>query len=107
MHLSNAQKNCIMEKSHTIEVVFATPSRQTVVRIEVAAGANARLAAMQSELDRYFPELDLATVPLGVFGERVADEYQVNDGDRVELYRELELDPKEARRRRAGQGTKN
>jgi len=38
---------------------------------------------------------------LGIFGRRVPPEHPLRDGDRVELYRTLVLDPKEARRRRA------
>ncbi len=39
--------------------------------------------------------------PVGIFGKRVAMDTRLADGDRVEIYRPLELDPKEARRRRA------
>ena len=43
-----------------------------------------------------------ARVPVGVFGESVGRELKLREGDRVEIYRPLLIDPKEARRRRAG-----
>jgi len=47
------------------------------------------------------PEIDLAAQKLGIFGRPVTAEKAVADGDRVEIYRALLIDPKEARRRRA------
>ena len=38
---------------------------------------------------------------IGVFGKIVNPDSRLSDGDRVEVYRSLALDPKEARRRRA------
>ena len=84
-----------------IEVVYALARHQQVVELKVAAGTTARAAALQSGLGRWFDDLDLATVPVGVFGERVADDHVLEAGDRVELYRSLLIHPMEARRRRA------
>ncbi|MEE4184358.1 MAG: RnfH family protein [Gammaproteobacteria bacterium] len=87
-----------------IEVVYAEPARQRLVRLQVAAGTTAREAALHSALDKEFAGLDLARVPVGVFGERVADSYELRAGDRVELYRPLRTDPREARRQAAASG---
>ncbi len=84
-----------------IEVAYALKAQQKVVSLTVSPGTSARKAALLSQLDRMFPELALSTVPLGVYGERVSDDYIVVEGDRLELYRPLLLDPMEARRRRA------
>ena len=84
-----------------IEVVHATPALQKVVLLELDSGATARQAALLSGLDHYFSQLDLGSVPLGVFGQKVRDDQVLQAGDRVELYRELIVDPMEARRRRA------
>ncbi len=85
----------------TVSVVYALPDRQVELRLRSDGTLTAREAALQSGLVRYFPELDLAHVPIGVFGEHVDDDYLLVAGDRVELYRNLIHDPKESRRRRA------
>ncbi len=54
-----------------------------------------------SGLVEEFPEIDLERAPLGVFGRSCADDTVLRAGDRVEIYRPLQIDPKEARRRRA------
>lgn len=84
-----------------VDVVYALPAQQRVVRLELPEGTTAREAALQSGLDRWFADLDLATQVIGVFGECVDDSYPLQQGDRVELYRPLEVDPMDARRRRA------
>jgi len=66
-----------------------------VVAVRLPAGATVRDAVAASGL-----AVDWSAV--GIFGRRVAAEAPVSDGDRVEIYRPLVNDPKEARRRRAG-----
>ena len=56
----------------------------------------------QSGLDKDFPELDLNAAPLGIFGKRAKDDVLLRDRDRIEIYRPLLIDPKEARRKRVG-----
>ncbi len=87
-----------------IEVAYALPERQRSVTLQVAPGTTARAAALASGLQQYFAGLDLATCPLGVFGRQVADSYAVREGDRVEIYRPLQHEPREARRERAARG---
>jgi putative ubiquitin-RnfH superfamily antitoxin RatB of RatAB toxin-antitoxin module len=52
--------------------------------------------------DQPFCDLDLSVVSVGVHGELKSRSARLFDGDRVEIYRPLITDPKEARRRRAG-----
>ncbi len=90
-----------------VEVVYALPERQWLMSLQVSKGCTAREAVQLAEFPPidtpdHEPAFDPATVPLGVFGERVDDDYVLQPGDRVELYRPLLLDPMEARRRRAG-----
>ena len=66
------------------------------------AGATVADALRASGLQARYPVLDLATVALGIWGVRCRPEDLVRDRDRVEVYRPLLVDPKEARRRRAG-----
>jgi putative ubiquitin-RnfH superfamily antitoxin RatB of RatAB toxin-antitoxin module len=51
-------------------------------------------------LERH-PEIDLGRHKLGIYGKVVRPDARLSDGDRVEIYRPLLLEPKEARRRRA------
>ncbi|MDO1527327.1 RnfH family protein [Fulvimonas sp. R45] len=88
---------CIM-----VEVACALPDRQKTYRVELAAGATAWQAVVAAGVAQDWPDLSIDPVQLGVFGRQVAADHVLHDGDRVEVYRPLALDPKEARRRRAG-----
>jgi putative ubiquitin-RnfH superfamily antitoxin RatB of RatAB toxin-antitoxin module len=84
-----------------VEVVYATPSRQEVIEIAARPGATIEQVIHESGLLERFPEIDLARNRVGIFGEIACLRDPVRDGDRVEIYRLLLVDPKEARRRRA------
>lgn len=84
-----------------ISAVYALADRQVVLEFEVDAGTSARQAALSSGLQEYFQDLDLSVIALGVYGESVEDGYQMQAGDRLELYRDLVMDPMELRRQRA------
>ena len=86
-----------------IEIVYGLADRQVLKNMTVAEGTTVREAALQSGLEVEFPELDLQQAPLGIFGKAVKDEMVLRDWDRIEVYRPLFIDPKEARRKRAGQ----
>lgn len=78
-----------------VQVVRAWPRRHEAVTVELPPGADvsAALAACGFDLE--------GIVGYAVFGERVAPDVPLRDGDRLELLRPLQVDPKEARRRRA------
>jgi putative ubiquitin-RnfH superfamily antitoxin RatB of RatAB toxin-antitoxin module len=78
-----------------VEVVRAWPRRHESVTVELPLGATVSAAVAASGFD-----ID-SIVAYAVFGERVAPDAVLHDGDRVELLRPLQADPKEARRRRA------
>lgn len=84
-----------------VEIVYATSARQECVHLEVPAGSTAMAAVRASGLPERHPEIELATAKIGVFGRLVAPEAALVDGDRVEIYRPLAVDPKLARRARA------
>ncbi|WP_092346817.1 MULTISPECIES: RnfH family protein [unclassified Pseudomonas] len=86
-----------------IEVVYASAERQVLRTCMVQEGASVRAALAASGIADVFPELDLTTCPVGIFGKLVADpEHQVvQAADRLEIYRPLLADPKEIRRLRA------
>lgn len=85
----------------SVSVAFALPERQEVVALEVEPGTSVAEAVRRSGLQERFPEWDLGGLPVGVHGEEVPGGRLVEHGDRVEIYRPLQMDPREARRRRA------
>ena len=87
-----------------IEVVFATAERQELVALSVPPGTTAGAAIELSGIRDRFPGLIDSRVSIGVWGRVTGGDRQLNDGDRVEIYRELVLDPREARRLLAEQG---
>lgn len=84
-----------------IEVACATPRRQAVVSLSVPEGCTVGEAVARSGLWQEFPELDPGLCKMGVFGSLRKPEDPVAAGDRVEIYRPLLADPKQARRQRA------
>lgn len=91
-----------------VEVVYATPAKQRVIPLKVPVGTTAFEAAVQSNIVSEFPQIDLDTIPMGIFskpldgkGRPTPHEYALRARDRVELYRPLIIDPKEARLARA------
>ena len=89
-----------------VSVVMAFPTRQQVMALTVEGHCTAREAvslAMQQGLNVEYPDFNVDDAPLGVFGERVADDKKLEAGDRVEIYRPLAQDPMELRRRRASE----
>ena len=95
-----------MENSIHIEVAYATPAKQKIVECRVEPGTAVRDAVRLSGIDRHFPDIDLDNSDLGVFGKAIAEDYELQDGDRIEIYRPLIADPKEIRRQRAARGLK-
>lgn len=84
-----------------VEVIYARPDVQEPVRVDVPAGASIRAAIERSRITDKYPEIDLAVNKVGVYGEIRSLDDMVQSGDRVEIYRPLLIDPKEARRKNA------
>lgn len=92
----------------TVEVAYALPHKQKIISLLVEPGTTALQAAERSAINQHFPEIDLTTAKMGIFGQALgskgldsAASYILREGDRVEIYRPLSSDPKEARRKRA------
>jgi putative ubiquitin-RnfH superfamily antitoxin RatB of RatAB toxin-antitoxin module len=85
-----------------VEVAYALPGRQELVALEVEEGATVREAIARSGIQQRFPEMRVARGSVGVFGKPVELDAPLREGDRVEIYRPLSANPKEARRARAG-----
>lgn len=84
-----------------VEVVYVLPDRQTILVCNVAEGTTVRQSVIASGILQAHPEIDLDNADFGIWSERVAQDCKVQDGDRVEIYRQLIADPKTARRKRA------
>lgn len=82
-----------------VEVVYAEPDRQLVHALSLVDGAT--VADALAAIARHEPFANLSTDTVGVWGEACGPERVLRDGDRLEIYRPLTVDPKEARRRRA------
>lgn len=81
-----------------VEVVYALPDRQRVVVLPWREGLTAGAALEASGLRREFPVLEQQALLLGIYGRRVDAAHPLRAGDRVEIYRPLMHDPREARR---------
>jgi putative ubiquitin-RnfH superfamily antitoxin RatB of RatAB toxin-antitoxin module len=87
-----------------IEVAYAKPDRQVILEVEAEQGITAKEAVLRSGILDEFPEIDIETAKLGIFGKAAAATAVLKPFDRVEIYRPLIADPKEARKKRAAQG---
>lgn len=92
----------------TIEVAWAEPRRHWLRSLTVPPGTTAREAVRRSGIAADWPEVDVNGAPLGIHSRRLdgrvqpaPENYEVRPGDRVEIYRPLQIDPKQARRNRA------
>ena len=84
-----------------VTVLFSPAPRQVLEWVlEVADGATVRDAVRSSGWPEASRGLDVASLEAGVWGRRCSLDQPVRDGDRVEIYRPLLVDPKVARRER-------
>ena len=91
-----------------VEVAYALPHKQKIIALLVEPGTTALAAVRRSKIADHFPELDISSAKMGIFGQSLgtkgldsADKHILHAGDRVEIYRPLAADPKDARRKRA------
>jgi putative ubiquitin-RnfH superfamily antitoxin RatB of RatAB toxin-antitoxin module len=80
-----------------VELAYLKPSLQTVLVVNIAAGSTILLALQESKLLELFPELELEQLSLGIFSVPKKLDTKLVAGDRVEVYRPLVIDPKQAR----------
>jgi putative ubiquitin-RnfH superfamily antitoxin RatB of RatAB toxin-antitoxin module len=87
-----------------VEVIYALPETQPLLRVQLAEGATVNDAIRASGVLDAFPDIDLSKNKVGIFSKLVKLDERVRDKDRVEIYRPLIADPKEVRRKRAEEG---
>lgn len=82
-----------------VGIAYATPAKQSWITVDVPEGTTVETAIRTSGILAQFPEIDLETQKVGVFGKPVTLDTVVEDGARVEIYRPITADPKTVRRR--------
>ena len=87
-----------------IEVIYALPGEQILLKRSVPSGTTVADAIQSSGMLDKCPEIDLAANKLGIFGKLTKADAVLRDKDRIEIYRPLIADPKEVRRKRAEEG---
>ncbi len=83
-----------------VGVCYAEVDRQLWMRLEVPDDSTVEEAINLSGVLKLYPEINLATQKVGIFGKIAALNAQVKDGDRVEIYRPITADPQQVQRRR-------
>ena len=101
--LLNEQNSCMRNEDDllNVEVIYAKTGDTYAVAMRVKADATIRQAIEQSNILQRCPEIDLKLNKVGIFSKIVELDASLVDGDRIEIYRPLIVDPMEARRRRA------
>ncbi|GAB6141293.1 RnfH family protein [Methylosoma difficile] len=84
-----------------VEVAYAKPEQQFLLALSVPEGATVADAIAASGVLAQFPELAGSELTVGIFAQACPLQQALKAGDRVEIYRPLHNDPKEARRQRA------
>ncbi|UEG75322.1 RnfH family protein [Pantoea agglomerans] len=85
----------------SVEVVYALPEKQYQLYVKVEQGSTVGQAIEKSGLLELRREIDLTSNKVGIYSRPVKLGDEVNEGDRIEIYRPLIADPKELRRQRA------
>ena len=88
-----------------VEVLYARPEIQKIVRLTLPEGSTAESAIAASGLLTRFPEIDFSQgFKLGIYAKIIKADTVLRHRDRVEIYRPLIADPKAVRRQRAEEG---
>jgi len=84
-----------------VEVAYAIPERQLILIVKVTKDCTVEQAIAVSGILSHFPEIDLTKNKVGIFSQICSLNQLLQENDRVEIYRDLALNPMEARRQRA------
>jgi uncharacterized protein len=88
-------------KTISVEIVYIDPHKQNILTFELEKGSDISQAIHRSGLLERHPEIDLTVNKVGIFSKIQELDYVLQSGDRIEIYRPLQADPKESRRQRA------
>lgn len=92
------QQRCTVMR---VEVAYATPKDQVIISIDVNSPCTVKEAIEKSGILKQFPDIDLQKNTVGIFSKKVSLSHLLRNKDRVEIYRPLLIDPKQARLLRA------
>jgi len=81
-----------------ITVAYAGPEWAGEIALPIPDGASVAEAISASGIDQHIKNFSMATLACGVWGKTRPTNYLLREGDRVEIYRPLQADPKDARR---------
>ena len=84
-----------------VEVAYAKPEKQVIISLEMPKITTVEQAIEQSGILSIFSEINLIQNKIGIFGNFCGLKTVLREGDRVEIYRPLGIDPKIGRRERA------
>ncbi len=102
MHsVKELKRYTLVKEQIEVEVAYATPQEQMIVKIAGEKGMDIKSAILQSRINEKFPEIDAENAKVGIYGKTVPLDHVLCTGDRVEIYRELIADPKAARKKKA------
>lgn len=87
-----------------VKVAYATLRRQVVLAVEQLDGATVKDAILNSGILKQFPEIDLEKQKVGIFNKVTALDAKLADGDRVEIYCPLTVDPKTVKKKAKAEG---
>ncbi|PXF63795.1 RnfH family protein [Kangiella spongicola] len=90
-----------MDNKLRVEVCYALPEEQTLLELMVDKDVTVEEVIHQSGVMELHPEIDLSKNKVGIFSKLTTLDATLHDGDRIEIYRPLLIDPKEVRKQRA------
>ncbi len=91
----------VQNETINVELIYIEPNSQNSLKLDLIKGTNIKQAIQGSGLLERFPEIDLNVNKVGIFSKIKMPDTVLQAGDRIEVYRPLLADPKEARRERA------
>lgn len=100
MPFANEPKIFMVAKTHHIEVCFALPHEQRIFELEVPIDCDVEQAIKRSGVLEAYPQINLETDKVGIFGKICKLNASLKEKDRIEIYRKLIADPKESRRQK-------
>jgi len=99
---------CMADDRRVIEVqvCYAMADRQILRDLKLSQGVTLGEAIKLSGICLEMPDIDPEHMRTGIYGKTKPLDTILRDGDRIEIYRPLRADPKEARRRRVNKRAK-
>ena len=90
-----------MANKITVEVAYASTINYKLIKVTLEEGASVKDAILASGMLSHYPEIDLNKQKVGIFSKPCQLQDRIKANDRIEIYRPLTIDPKEARRAKA------